>query len=243
MTKIFLHVGLHKTGTTSIQVVFSAARAELLRKQSLLYPEEGCPPNAKHGQHELAWSVIRRSTYLPPAWTNRRPSQDVWRRLRQEIDSSDANAVLISSEEFDCLDAQEIADVGRLLAGYKLYPIIYFRRHPELIDSMYRTAVRDGYQQPIEYLAKVSRTRYDYRQMTLDWSTVAAGGRVLAFNYERRDDIVSHLGRTIGVSEALLPPGSRRWNRTEGPSCMPSALRREIEIAHAPDIDYWGGLE
>ena len=243
MAKIFMHSGIHKTGTTSIQVVFTAARSDLMREWQFLYPQTGCPPkDGKYGQHELAWSVIRRPSYLPPAWVDERPSQDIWERLREEIDASRANAVLISSEEFDCLTAEEIGDLGRFLQGYDVVPIMYFRRHPELIDSMYQTAIKYGYPHSIEYLSRICRTRFDYRQVVSDWSRIADDGRVLAFNYEKQKDIVSHLAQAIGVPESLLRLPRQRWNRNTGPSHMSDSLAQEIEARHAQEIAYWSQL-
>lgn len=243
MPTVFLHAGLHKTGTTSIQMVFTAARADLLRKWSFLYPEQGCPPNAKYGQHELAWSVIRRPSYLPPAWIDRQPSQHVWHQLRSEIEGSRANAVLISSEEFDCLNAQEIGEVGRLLEGYEIVPVIYFRRHPELIDSLYGTAQQDGYSETIEYLSRVCRTRFDYQQMVADWSSIARDRRVFAFSYENHEDVVSHLAANIGVGQEALRLPRQRFNSSDGASHMTAALRLEIEANHARDIEFWSQLD
>jgi hypothetical protein len=167
-----------------------------------------------------------------------RPSQDIWERLRREIDASHADAVLISSEEFDCLTGEEIRDIERFLQGYDVIPIMYFRRHPELIDSMYQTAIKYGYPHSIEYLSRFCRTRFDYRRVVSDWSEIATDGRVLAFNYDNKKDVVSHLAQAMGVPETLLRLPRQRWNHSTGPSHMTDILKREIETNHSQEIAF-----
>ena len=60
--RILLHIGTHKTGTTSLQAFFFLNRDQLKKSSSILYPETGSPRvqhEAKYGHHLLAWSILQ----------------------------------------------------------------------------------------------------------------------------------------------------------------------------------------
>ena len=53
--RLFVHVGTHKTGTTSIQV-FLRGHAAALRRQGLYVPTTGTI-DPQSGHHNLAWEL------------------------------------------------------------------------------------------------------------------------------------------------------------------------------------------
>jgi hypothetical protein len=55
LAKLFLHVGFHKTGTTSLQDALNRNRKEL-QSQGIVYPKT----RKFRAQHEFAWSVGQR---------------------------------------------------------------------------------------------------------------------------------------------------------------------------------------
>ena len=159
---VFLHIGLHRTGTSSIQYAFSAAREALTERAGVLYPRAACPEIAPKGHHSLPWSLTR-----PDLIKSGDASLDDWRVLREEIDSSKATRILLSSEEFDTLSGSLIEEVGHLLKGYHIVPIIYFRDPVEWFDSYYRLIVdRCDYAQSFEYFLDNCPSRSDFRRMS-----------------------------------------------------------------------------
>ncbi len=58
MKTVYLHIGTHRTGSTSIQR-FMANAEEALAEQGIIYPKTGRPDTDwtnQYGHHELAWS-------------------------------------------------------------------------------------------------------------------------------------------------------------------------------------------
>jgi hypothetical protein len=85
--RLILHIGLHKTGTTSLQMFFGESR-ELLRHQKIGFPWY------EHGyQHGLVGSWFN----LPEKYMYTSNPVDYWKKLRSEF--SDCDTVVISSEE------------------------------------------------------------------------------------------------------------------------------------------------
>lgn len=210
--KVYLHIGLHKTGTTSIQVFFSKKK-DILETQGILYPLTGRPQKYKFGQHQLPWSIMSRIHYVPNQdWKRKLTGREVdtlWAELNNEIDSSSAEEVVISSEEFDVLSDDEIANVGMRLSNYNVIPVLFIRNHANFIESSYRTAVMHShYVQSIDHLAHNSRSRLDYFNMIMDWRKIASDEHVVVLNYDihkiRNNAIVAFFEACIPRNPELL---------------------------------------
>lgn len=188
--RVFLHVGLHKTGTTSIQGALTTLRAELAGR-GVLYPKTGRPEWADLGQHLLPWSVARDQDALPTVHGHRARFGDgdadaLWEALRQEIARSGAGAVIISSEEFDTLDRSEIEDIGHRLSAYDVTPVLFLRRSSRLLESNYRTSViYSQYAGDIRQFRQDHRNRVDMYDLVNDWRSIAAGREAILLDYEQ----------------------------------------------------------
>ncbi len=111
---ILLHAGLHKTGTTALQV-FLAEAANHLLERAILYPATGRPDVAPHGQHNIAWQLAGDRRFQ-----SRFGTVD---ELATEIACFSGNAVL-SSEDFESV----------LGTPERLAPLL---RHPALRDHTF----------------------------------------------------------------------------------------------------------
>jgi hypothetical protein len=65
MPRLYVHCGLHKTGTTALQD-FLAAQAATLARAGVLYPRAG-RPGVAGGQHNIAWRLAGDRRF-DPAW-------------------------------------------------------------------------------------------------------------------------------------------------------------------------------
>jgi hypothetical protein len=90
MSRIVLHVGTHKTGTTTVQDTLALNR-DRLSTTGVVFPQVG-PSN---GQHSLVTAWID----LPERYRDRRPAREVWTELAARH-AGGAATVVISSEEF-----------------------------------------------------------------------------------------------------------------------------------------------
>ena len=59
MVTVYVHIGLHKTGTTTLQHFLNDNEKELLTKD-VLYPNAGKPKKVfDYAHHNLAWQINR----------------------------------------------------------------------------------------------------------------------------------------------------------------------------------------
>jgi hypothetical protein len=137
--RCFLHIGVHKTGTTSIQHLLNSNRAALQSK-GYYYPSAG-QPNDLPGHHNIAWQL----------WGDLRFRDDLGtvEDLISEIIERPEH-IILSSEDFSC--AMELATdafsnfVTRLQsAGFHVTIIVYLRNYLDWMVSVYLTLVTFGW--------------------------------------------------------------------------------------------------
>ncbi len=130
MRSLYVHVGLHKTGTSSIQSFFNEHR-EYLRSCGLLYPLAGIVP-AYPGHHNLAWELAGDRRF-----DHRRGT---FRSLFSEIRAFDGD-VLISSEDFEgVLGYSHCWTALREFAqrfGFVIKLVIFLREQAAYLESLY----------------------------------------------------------------------------------------------------------
>lgn len=140
--RVFLHIGLHKTGTSTLQA-WLRERSEVLARHGILYPETGRFRGGTGGAHHLLAIPGQPILQLH----HRRPQgidRARWRVLRQEIEDRGLPSTLISSEAFSRMTPETIEQVLVELEGFDVQ-VITFVRHPRSwIPSWYRQKVRTG---------------------------------------------------------------------------------------------------
>ena len=132
MTTLDLHIGLHKTGTTSLQAFFAANDA-ILKQYSILYPRTGRKEKKKHKWLAGSLKSVDDLTRLLAA-------------LHEECSSFEH--ALVSDEAF-CdafLDAALLEQFCHLTRErFRIRIIIYLRRQDLLKESLYAEIVRHSY--------------------------------------------------------------------------------------------------
>ncbi len=135
MTKLILHIGGHRTGSTSIQAALSSSFDELL-KNGILYPKAGLDTVA----HHCYVNSLRKSGV--PGFSEVAPLETLLADLKQEIAASGCHTVLISSEEF--INSPEIpsSSLSQLLGLFSEVLVICVVRHQgPLLESGYKFQV------------------------------------------------------------------------------------------------------
>ncbi|HOV06683.1 MAG TPA: hypothetical protein PLV27_05435 [Anaerolineaceae bacterium] len=139
MTKsIYIHIGPHKTGTSTIQYSLSQNRQQL-QDRGILYPISGTLPGKPTGQHNLAWELTADERFTKRFGT--------WKNVIREIHNSKAEQIILSSEDFCHCNQEQIEKIRALLEEYEVKVIVYLRRQDLKLQSQW--AVR---QVRIEYL-------------------------------------------------------------------------------------------
>ncbi len=159
--KVFLHLGLPKTGTTYLQSVLWANQA-LLREQGVLLPGNGAR------QHMQATLVVREHPGLP----NRAPeARESWSRLLAEIEEWPGTA-LISHEFFG---AASSAQAGRALADLgasEVHLIVTARDVLTVLTSYWQEFVKHGFLSGLDDFPPAHETNDEWCWETIDLRSV-----------------------------------------------------------------------
>lgn len=137
MTPVYLHIGTHKTGSTSIQRFLAQADEKLL-EQGILYPEAGRPDTEwsnRYGQHELCWSIVGKRGI---------EDEQVWNDLRREIGEHPGQRVVISAEGFEGCTSDEIRRVVAHLDPHPICVVVYLRPPVHFLRSAYKQRMKMG---------------------------------------------------------------------------------------------------
>lgn len=127
-----LHIGPHKTGTTSLQGAFHLARRAAERQGVHYAGRNAQPMNA-------AYAVTARTpTYASPVPMSR------WRELVRDVEDAGEQRVVISSEGFCDADDAAIARIVRDLGRDRLHIVVTLRPIGSILPSQYQQFVQGG---------------------------------------------------------------------------------------------------
>ena len=118
--KIFLHIGFHKTATSSIQEGLYQNREKLI-EMGYLYPIAGISPESTNKNHHM---LGRQFDSRLPASARRSISDE----LAEEIQTSACNNVILSFEDFSILDRSDIELLHEYLDGLGEISVIAYVR-------------------------------------------------------------------------------------------------------------------
>jgi hypothetical protein len=158
---VYLHIGLHKTGTSSLQSFFSNNRPAF-EAAGYAIPQRGWLDGA---HHNIPLEILRKPKFDP--------QQGGLAEALPQIDSQ-PNA-LLSSEEFEFLD---LGGVRRLREGLGERPvgvIVYLRRQDALIASTYAQQIKMGARLGSfgDYVtSSLYHPRFDLFMLLMRWSAV-----------------------------------------------------------------------
>ena len=133
MADVILHVGLPKTGTTSIQAALDAQSAELARNGVLV-------PGGGHDAHRLAaYDLLGQ----------RVPGRDdavagAFDRLVTELRAFDGRTAVVSEEELGRARPRHARRVVRALAGHRVHVVVGVRDLARTLTSAWQQSVVSG---------------------------------------------------------------------------------------------------
>lgn len=142
MPKYLVHIGPHKTGTSYLQSCFRTLRGDLLER-GVLWPEY--------------WSSSADDpTHLRLVAKLRERDKSLGRQFA-ELNRSDYDCILISSEDLSALPPDGIAYLRELVGESPVTVIFYCRNWSSLIQSVFQEHVKQGYLITLpEYFADIS---------------------------------------------------------------------------------------
>ena len=171
MTIINIHIGPHKTGTTTIQRFFFRNRTKFL-SNGLLYPAAGIFDQSGHS--EFAWDFR----------TNRVLSDElrVVNQMIDELRASSCSDFVISSEEFSDFSDVEVGRLKDLFSKFEVRIMFFVRNQVDLIRSQYVEYLKQGITSahPLDFVGsgacgmreEFSLEKFNYQRLANLWGGV-----------------------------------------------------------------------
>jgi len=129
--QFYIHIGIHKTGTTSLQKMLAWNRP-YLKSKGLLYPTK-C--TWRGGHHNLAWEILDDSR------ANHKHGSV--RDLQTEIKNTFKSVCLLSSEDLSRFGLQQKKELYTSFKNYQPKIIVYIRNQFDYIVSSWSTVIRN----------------------------------------------------------------------------------------------------
>lgn len=209
MAKLTLHVGCHRTGSTSIQAALLASRARL-RRLGVLHPRTGLITQAHHA---FGYAILAQRS----PWGGLASFDDLQSTLAAEIAASRCHSVVMSSELFtDIVDAAaasaEVRDrLRRFLAMFAEVRILCVVRHQlPLLESAYRfevlwkhTAEQRGFSDYVRQ--RMAEPHFAYPTIASHFRSIRPDVEVEFLGFaaaSRAHEVVSHFFARAGIAAA-----------------------------------------
>lgn len=139
--RVYLHIGMQKTGTTALQKFLSSRREELLQKYSVLYPQSGMALDCHVLIPHCILPMPERLKKLGVETNIEKIKEDLF----DEVDIHNPEVVVISSEDFSLLNKDQIFKFKKLFDLSITHIICYLRRQDLFVESVYKQRMKDPY--------------------------------------------------------------------------------------------------
>jgi len=219
---IYIHIGTHKTGTTSVQNYFKEHSSFFVRQHRLYYPCSGQISSGSH--HNLVWEA---------AGDNRFEKRyGSWGDLANELMGSRSlfDDVFISCEAFSAYgDFKLMLDPLRGLAGklnMTIRPIIFIRPQDDYIESLYFEDLKSGISDSFpRYVRKMlDNDRFNYFRVFRGWSDSSHLSPFVEI-YRKGHDSLASIIRCLGLDGRGLSAGNlNRYSKRENTRLDASSL-------------------
>ena len=220
--RLVLHIGTHKTGTTSIQYWFANNRASLER-QGAYYPDLFAS-KSNPGQHFVA-QVTAAGEHGSASSKRSKRVDTLVDRLRH----APGDVAMVSTELFSVIDPAPVAD---FFAEFDCEVFCILRRQDDFVESMYRELVKSSFfdgdkddflkavmaGQPLTIFTNNTDTPlkgvlpFDYAAMLDRWAALFGSDKVHALAYDDKSsgtDALAKAQRLLGLAEEPLTQGPR----------------------------------
>ncbi|MFD3497565.1 hypothetical protein [Streptomyces sp. NPDC058678] len=214
-----LHIGPHKTGTTSIQGALFAAK-DAMREHGVVFPA-----TTRHPM-EAALAACAR----PGMMGNTKPTERHWQRLVDQVDATGRRTSVISSEFFaDAPDDDTIARVVEELGGDRVHALITLRPLVRIMPSQWQQYVQNGlrmgYEDWLEHMLRKAPyekpnpsfwRRHRHDRLVERWARVTGPERITVVVVDDRDrgGLLRTFEQLLGLPANLLQPVPDAANRS-----------------------------
>jgi hypothetical protein len=196
MKTLYFHIGLQKTGTSTIQMSFMRPKGPLVQAGIDYLPGVIAP---KHAHHSVAWDLRGHRRFKPGM-----PKLD---DLLQAARASTADRLLASSEEFSLITPDQVTKLASDLSGFTVQPILCLRNQLNWSESLYAQACKRGYPASFSQFSDqlAQDGKLDFNALYKIWKNAFGQDNVHILIYEDHDDISDAFARVLGVSLDKTP--------------------------------------
>ncbi len=222
MGRLVLHIGMHKTGSSSIQRFFSRNR-HLLRMLGVSYPDAFAPDGKRLSKHNNLFEAMSHEKDMGEPHPVYGPSETMIVELADEVRRS--KVTLISAEglsgEFDIFAER----FSVLRDRVPVTVIVYLRRQDDWIRSFHAQMVRMGEMRSLpEFLEDPDVQRHlDYADLLGRWETALGRDTLQVEIFPPRDNLLQSFLKAASLPRwlACLPYAKAHVNRSEFKSDAP----------------------
>ncbi len=199
--RLLLHIGTHKTGTTTLQSLLAKNR-DRLADRGICYPVTDRPPFPNPHKHNNLWRALDAG---PDAFAAEKAV------LLREFYASGAETLVMSEEHLSCHRLKALAQMRAFADDFDVEVICFLRRQDYFIESWWSQRCksgREGLHIDAFTMSDWVRSRTDYLKLLDFWAGFA---RVTAIGFEQacQTGLVDHFNAATGLD---LPPAPRRRN-------------------------------
>jgi hypothetical protein len=209
---IFVHIGTHKTGSTSIQS-FLRRQSDQLKRCGILVPRSGTL-SWNSGHHNIAWE-IRGDPLLEP---HSGGVDD----LIIELKAARESVAVISSEDFEYLvqypDKLRQFHARLVDAGYDPAYLVFFRNTIDYMKSLFSTLNNQDVDKSLGWFETEAKSNgsvtvhgdwyfeFDYDRFVTKWRG-AVGDAIAAFSYDevaKNPGLLPFFFQAVGASAEIV---------------------------------------
>ncbi len=223
--KVFVHIGLHKTGTTYLQNVLRANRAQL-RAQHVDF----CGGPGEPVQAFAVWDLQGRR---PRGVTDRRIS-GTWDALVDHVNASGQSTALISEERLSLSTLKQVTKTVQAFPTSEVHVIVTARDLGRVAVSAWQEEVKndktwtwqefvDAIKDPKQLATSPARgfwMRQDLAAICATWESAVPAGRLHVVTVPRSgsspDELLARFASVVGFDPAALTEEPKWNNETVG---------------------------
>jgi len=201
--RLIVHIGIGKTGTSSIQKMLVDSR-EILEKNLYFYPSIAL---AKDAHHYLA-------NYHSSALDNkiRRHLNEIIRQYHK----NNFRVLLLSSEQFCYCKDSYVKEFSSYFHDWDVKIIFYIRKQGALIRSAFLQKLYEGsdYSHDISTFFRNNKIAFNYLERVRPWDNYFGTESIIARVFDGKKDICQDFMEAIGLHKIATKKSSYDVNRS-----------------------------
>lgn len=248
MGRIILHIGTHKTATTTIQHSLYSNRSELARR-GILYPDHSLIDKKPHASHVMISNALVHDNSIfkfEDAQNFFLKIREISKKYKATIISAECmyrhilnsrmgQILFTDSEKYWSNRFKYILMIKGLL-GDQAEVAVVFRRQPEYAQSLYQENIKiTQYQGSFQQSLSDFWYHFEYRDQAAAWARHFGALHTMRFeDLIRGNAVIEHFGALLGLDLSGIPSVSPK-NAAVGVDA--TILKRHLNAAKAPTRD------